>query len=524
MKITGGILVPFLRGFLVVTIVTSATHAVAKDEVERFDNGPLLSEPGQYFEMSTDVLNEPANSPVRQSGIAFVERIVGGRSAHAEFIAGQSGDELARGYMVSVDGWLAASAKQAIALELSANPATRDLGNSLLAGTTVMPDGSQMRLPPGQTISLHHGGILVTGDALLERAAPKWLAGEYLASSIGKCPFEDGPIRIIQDRFLLEGHRGDRLLFWGAVGVSTAYFEAAENKFVKITLMRRKKSAVVEFPDQISELFSARLDSRTLILGGEFLRDCEIRLEPQFEPLIDSPPVTRPTRFGQEPAEDALRKDDTPGVMLSAQETKRQVGQDGTIEITYGLKATGFPQGRKFSLWRYRPLSEATKLIETLSVDETGIMMVDEMSSERQDEWQSSPLETSLPLTLHHFQKGESFEFGVVSEDGTVAAYAKIFPDPIEANEGDCYVFLEQLDTRRTMFAAYGEGFRPSELIAIESYSGEIALPSSYTADEYGRFIGYAFPQIAGETFGPARLSVQSEHCSVFVEYEWGRR
>jgi len=496
----------------------------AKETVQRFDNGPLLSDPGQYFEMSADLLNLPANSPHRLSGTAFVERIAGGRSEHQQFTTTQPLDKLARAYMISVDGWLSASARQQLAINLRKDAGTRELGTALLGSTSIMPDGSQMRLPPGQTISLHHGSILVIGDAILERGESKKLAGDYLASTTGRCPFRDGPIRVVQDHFLLEGHRDDRIVFWGAVGDSRAYFEAVENKFVKITADSRRKKLTAEFPDTISELFHSPIDDVTLTLKGEFFGDCEVVLSPDSHSLEVPTTHAVTTLLRREPPETADYKVDTPGVSLLLLETDRGFGEDGTLEITYGLKAAGFPTGKNFSLWRYRPFEEPAKIIHRLSVNEEGTMIIDEVSPGSRGGWEGHPLETNLPLTLHHYLAGEYWEAGLVSDDESTAAYAKIFLNPIEARQGDCHLHLEQLNSRRTMFAARGQGFQPNMQVVIDSHSGGTVLRSSYEADELGRIYGYTFPATAGEEFGPARVAVMSEKCSLSIEYEWGRR
>jgi hypothetical protein len=98
-------------------LVVRGALLAANETIQRFDNGPLLSEPGQYFEMSANLLNLAVNSLHRLSGLTFVERITGGRSEHREFIASQTLDELAKNYMISVDGWLSASARQQLAID-----------------------------------------------------------------------------------------------------------------------------------------------------------------------------------------------------------------------------------------------------------------------------------------------------------------------------------------------------------------------------------------------------------------------
>jgi hypothetical protein len=127
-------------------------------------------------------------------------------------------------------------------------------------------------------------------------------------------------------------------------------------------------------------------------------------------------------------------------------------------------------------------------------------------------------------MTLHHYLAGEYLELGLVSNDGSTAAYAKLFLNPIEAQQGDCHIQLEQLDARRTMFVARGEGFKPNSQVVVDAYSGGIVLRSSYEADALGRIYGYAFPATVGEEIGSARVSVMTEECSVSIEYEWGRR
>jgi hypothetical protein len=211
-------------------------------------------------------------------------------------------------------------------------------------------------------------------------------------------------------------------------------------------------------------LFSAAIDSAVLSFTGEFLGDCEIKATNQAQGLYTSP-ASEPqaTRFNPRPPEQMVERIDTSGVSLTMEEVSRS-GKGRNLEITYRFVAKGFPAGVTYSFWRYKPQPKPVKLLNNLSVDESGVMFVNELGSGTgEGTWEPAPLENAIPLTLFNFAPGEPFEFGIVSEDQTIQAFARVFPRPIETRQGVCHLYLERLNDGQTFYRAYATGLVPGE-------------------------------------------------------------
>lgn len=276
--------------FLVLWFSLLATETIAKEREARFESGPLLSKPNQFFEISALLLNEPENSLRRQQGAALAKRAYGSRARDEGVLAALDADDLARDYIASFNGWVSALRSEDFVLQLDIDP-VREIN------VMHLPGGQEVRVPMSQAITLHRESIQVRGHTIMEKAAPKEIAAQYLAVTDGDCPFADGPIQIFQDNFLVEGRRKDQLLFWGAVGNSRAYFETAEVKYVKVSSDKRRKTAAIDFPDEPSELYSSRLTDPTLVLTGMLFKKCTITLTPEptlpGTPPADETPSTR---------------------------------------------------------------------------------------------------------------------------------------------------------------------------------------------------------------------------------------
>lgn len=511
-----------ISDFGLAVLVTLATNTFASDDVQRFDNGPLFSQPDEFITECSSVLNKAENSPLRLRSVALLQRAAGGRAEQERDTASRNRDELARFFIMSTDSWAAASDTLQFVWTFSRDPEAWQLASALRMGISRFPDGSEIRAPLSQRISLYHGEMLVTGGALLGRGTPRHVAGEYIATVKGACALDDGPVRIVQDQFLLEGRRDDSLLLWGAIGDTRAYFATAESKYLKITLKRRGKRAQVEFPDKASELFSTTLDDPVLSLRGELFGKCAIVLTPQG-PVPGTPThEPPPTRLVQEPPEQTVERVDTPGVSLNMHEIKRS-GSGRELEVTYRLAAQGFPSELTYSLWRFRPQPEPVKFMENLTVDASGVMIVNDCGCP-DPEWTPAPLETALPVILDTVAPGEAFEFGILSDDMSVGAYTTVYPVPLESADGDCRLVLERLNPGQTIYRAHVTGLAPDEPLRIESASGGVVLRSSNQADAGGRFAAYVFPEVLGKQYGPANYRLYAGSCSLHIAYQWGVR
>jgi hypothetical protein len=228
---------------------------------------------------------------------------------------------------------------------------------------------------------------------------------------------------------------------------------------------------------------------------------------------------------GVEDSEKWRRKsDNSPGVVLDLEETARITLKDGTPEVTYRISASGFPQSKTYSLWFDRVGEESRRFVDKLYVDDSGIMIVQEIKPDYDVPYLPAPMAEVLPLTVDHFQPGEPVSISLISEDEEIKGHVKAFPIPIEDTDGSCRLYLELINPDRTAFAAWGEGFLPNEELATDSRSNGELIESRRDAEADGGFLEILLPEVQGKTAGSASYRVTSSYCSLKVEYDWGRR
>jgi hypothetical protein len=218
------------------------------------------------------------------------------------------------------------------------------------------------------------------------------------------------------------------------------------------------------------------------------------------------------------------RTDNSPGVVFALEETARTTLEDGTPEVTYQLSASGFPQGKTYSLWFDRVGEESKRIVNKLYVDDSGIMIVQEFNPDTVVPFLPAPMATVLPLTVDHFQPGEPVLLSLISEDEEIKGHAKDFPIPIEDRNGSCHLYLELITPDRTAFAAWGKGFSPNEELAIESRSNGEVVKSRRNVEVDGNFLEILLPEVKRKSRGSASFHVTGMSCSLMVEYEWGSR
>lgn len=218
------------------------------------------------------------------------------------------------------------------------------------------------------------------------------------------------------------------------------------------------------------------------------------------------------------------KTDNSPGVVFALEETARTTLKDGTPEVTYKLSASGFPQGKTYSLWFVRVGEESKRIVDKLYVDDSGIMIVQEFKPDTDVPFLPAPMATVLPLTVDHFQPGEPVSLSLISEDEEIKGHAKDFPLPIEDRDGSCHVYLEMIEPTRMSFAAWGQGFAPNEEVSVESRSGEEVIKKTRKIESDGGFLDILLPQTVHKKHGVASFRVTGDDCSVAVEYEWGSR
>lgn len=225
----------------------------------------------------------------------------------------------------------------------------------------------------------------------------------------------------------------------------------------------------------------------------------------------------------QEPDEWRSSADSSPGVEFVLEETGRTRLSDNAQEVTYRLLASGFPQGKTYSLWFNRIGEESKRLVNKLYVDDSGVMTAQELQPGVDVPFLPAPLATVLPLTVDHFQPGEPVSLRLVSEDRQISGYGKAIPVPIEDRDGSCHLYLELMTPDRMTYAAWGKGFAPNEELITESRSNGDVIRSERNAESDGGFLEILLPATKRGSQGSATFSVTGTSCSLRVEYDWGR-
>ena len=225
----------------------------------------------------------------------------------------------------------------------------------------------------------------------------------------------------------------------------------------------------------------------------------------------------------QELDEWRTKTDSSPGVVFVLEETARTTLTDKTQEVTYRLLASGFPQGKTYSLWFTRIGEDSRRLVNKLYVDDSGVMIAQELQPGIDVPFLPAPLADVLPLTVDHFQPGEPVSLSLVSEDKQIKGYGKAFPVPIEDRDGSCHLYLELITPDRMTYAAWGTGFAPNEELTTESLSNGEVIRSKRSAESDGGFLEILLPATKRRSQGRATFSVTGTSCSLLVRYDWGR-
>jgi hypothetical protein len=123
----------------------------------------------------------------------------------------------------------------------------------------------------------------------------------------------------------------------------------------------------------------------------------------------------------------------------------------------------------------------------------------------------------------HNFAKGEPFRLGVISSDGSVRAFARVVPDPIEASDGPCRLSVELASPDGLMFVLHGDGFEPDVELTTVTVSGKEKLNNTFRNSTDGKFAIPILPGVVGKKSGSTTVTVSSKSCTVPVRFDWGR-
>ena len=126
-----------------------------------------------------------------------------------------------------------------------------------------------------------------------------------------------------------------------------------------------------------------------------------------------------------------------------------------------------------------------------------------------------------LRFSIHEFTIGEWWGLGVVSADGSVQAWTRVIPFPLEDQDGPCRISLQMVNNYA--FLITGEGFPPGEAVRYVSRSnGEVSKGSMPLGPE-GIFLDVVrFPAGIDKPGGRHETFYTSSVCRVSLSYNWG--
>ena len=183
-------------------------------------------------------------------------------------------------------------------------------------------------------------------------------------------------------------------------------------------------------------------------------------------------------------------------------------------EVIYRLEVSGLPQGKKYSVWFKEFAGSAVELRIEFKSDGSGRFYSEKKKSKLYlDE---------MTIAALDYSKGEPFEVAVISSDKKIKTFAKAYPIPIEAREGNCRIWMELISPDGNAFVVQGEGFQPEKELTTTSRSDGEVIESKVKVGSDGTFGAGLLPAVEGKKSGTASYTVVSGSCSLTLEYEWG--
>ena len=118
---------------------------------------------------------------------------------------------------------------------------------------------------------------------------------------------------------------------------------------------------------------------------------------------------------------------------------------------------------------------------------------------------------------------GAAWEVSLATDDGTVSAFARVFPRPLRARSGSCAISLELISRRGDRFMASATGFAPGEEVSIETQDASgIAHRRLRAGTDGGLPPDVVFHPLANNGHR-ARYEARGRACAVTISYEWGQ-
>lgn len=175
--------------------------------------------------------------------------------------------------------------------------------------------------------------------------------------------------------------------------------------------------------------------------------------------------------------------------------------------VNYELRGSGFPQDKKYELWLGISFQKPVHTKFVFHVNSMGEIVNEAGRISR--------------FSVGNYHKGEPCSVGLISTDGSIKAFAKVYPFPLQASDGPCHLTLEMLTSDGKTFGVIGRGFPPNRVVESVSQSGSEVIRGQQQVNKNGDFGAVVLPaNVSGDT--RASYGINSSACKVKVDYEWG--
>ena len=201
----------------------------------------------------------------------------------------------------------------------------------------------------------------------------------------------------------------------------------------------------------------------------------------------------------------------TPGMRLSLEEKARRPSGSGT-EVLYAVRVTGAPGDRTCRLWT-RARGADPVMVRGGYVDQSGAFVNGQTGEETR-------------FVATGLARGELYEVGAITTDGSGRAFARVVPFPLEARgSGACRIWAEMDSPRGDAFIIRGEGFGSREETNATLQSGDDIHLDNFVITDEGTFQRLIFPAVHFKRAeGLGGYTVAGKDCRMTLNFSWGPR
>jgi hypothetical protein len=174
----------------------------------------------------------------------------------------------------------------------------------------------------------------------------------------------------------------------------------------------------------------------------------------------------------------------------------------------------GYPKDLLFNVYTKQFSDSFVEIAAGFRVNSSGKLVSNDSGRPRQLE--------DLEFSPGWYPPGAPWGVALASTDRSVAAFARVIPYPLIAQDGGCSVSLELLTQRGDRFLVSGSGFLPGEEVLTEAkFDGRLEQRRRRISSD-GSLPRHVISHAATGSDRTARYAVKGRSCDVGITYDWG--